>query len=57
MRLTIGVTCAGATQFQGLAFGIPVDDLIQFLDHHETFLFDQSQPQNGATYSEPPKVK
>ncbi len=53
----IGVTCAGATQFQGLAFGIPVADLVQFLDHHETFLFDQSQPQNGATYLEPPKLK
>jgi len=53
----IGVTCAGASQFQGLAFGIPVADLLEFLDHHETFLFDQSQPQNGATYLQPPKYK
>ncbi len=53
----IGITCAGASQFQGLAFGIPVEDLIQFLDHHETFLYDQTQPQNGATYLEPPKLK
>jgi serine protease Do len=50
----VAVACAGATAFDGLAFGIPACDLIDFLVHRETYLFDDSQPQNGATYLEPP---
>ena len=50
----VGVACAGATGFNGLAFGIPVEDVVQFLDHQETFLYDQNQPQNGVKYLEPP---
>jgi serine protease Do len=50
----VAVACAGATAFDGLAFGIPACDLIDFLVHRDTYLFDDSQPQNGATYLEPP---
>jgi serine protease Do len=50
----VGVVCAGATSFNGLAFGIPACDLIDFLVHRESFLYDASQPQNGVTYLPPP---
>ena len=50
----VAVACAGAAAFDGLAFGIPASDLIDFLVHRDTYLFDDSQPQNGATYLEPP---
>ncbi|MBS0211466.1 MAG: trypsin-like peptidase domain-containing protein [Planctomycetes bacterium] len=53
----VGVVCAGATSFQGLAFGIPACDLIDFLVHRESFLYDASQPQNGVTYLPPPSLK
>ena len=50
----VAVACAGATAFDGLAFGIPAADLIDFLIHRETYLYDPSQPQNGVTYLPPP---
>ena len=50
----VGIVCAGYTFFQGLAFGIPADDLIDFLDNREAYLFDPSQPQNGVKYLDPP---
>jgi len=50
----VGVACAGAVSFDGLAFGIPVCDLIDFLVHRETFLYDPAQPLNGVTYLAPP---
>jgi serine protease Do len=50
----VAVACAGAAQFQGLAFGIPANELIDFLVHRDTFLYDESQPQNGVTYLQPP---
>jgi len=50
----VGIACAGATQFDGLAFGIPASDLIDFLVHRDSFLYDASQPQNGVTYLPPP---
>lgn len=50
----IGIVCAGATSFDGLAFGIPSDDLVDFLEHRESYLYDASQPLNGATYLAPP---
>ena len=50
----VGVVCAGATSFAGLAFGIPACDLIDFLTHRETYLYDSAQPQNGVTYLSPP---
>ena len=50
----IGIVCAGATSFDGLAFGIPSSDLVDFLVHRESFLYDTTQPLNGATYLAPP---
>lgn len=50
----VGVACAGAVSFDGLAFGIPVSDLIDFLVHRETYLYDPAQPLNGVTYLPPP---
>lgn len=50
----IGVVCAGFTNFDGLAFGIPAADLKEFLDHRDAFLFDPTQPQNGIKYLAPP---
>ncbi|HEX4130505.1 MAG TPA: trypsin-like peptidase domain-containing protein [Pirellulales bacterium] len=50
----VGVVCAGATSFDGLAFGIPATDLVDFLVHRETYLYDSAQPQNGVTYLAPP---
>ena len=51
----IGVVCAGFTFFDGLAFGIPAHDLINFLENHDAFLYDPSQPQNGVKYLDPPR--
>ncbi|HXT60814.1 MAG TPA: trypsin-like peptidase domain-containing protein, partial [Pirellulales bacterium] len=50
----VGIVCAGATSFDGLAFGIPASDLVDFLVHRESFLYDTTQPLNGATYLAPP---
>jgi serine protease Do len=50
----VAVACAGAAVFQGLAFGIPSNELIDFLLHRDTYLYDESQPQNGVTYLPPP---
>jgi serine protease Do len=50
----VGVVCAGATFFQGLAFGIPIGDVLDFLAHRDAWLYDPRQPQNGNTYLEPP---
>lgn len=50
----VGIVCAGATSFDGLAFGIPAADLIDFLVHRETYLYDPAQPLNGVTYLQPP---
>jgi serine protease Do len=50
----VGVVCAGAMSFNGLAFGIPACDLVDFLIHRETFLYDPAQPLNGVTYLAPP---
>ncbi len=50
----VGIVCAGATYFDGLAFGIPASDLVDFLRNREAYLYDPSQPQNGMTYLDPP---
>lgn len=50
----VGVVCAGAVSFDGLAFGIPACDLIDFLVHRDTFLYDPAQSLNGVTYLPPP---
>jgi serine protease Do len=50
----VAVACAGAAVFDGLAFGIPACDLVDFLVHRDSYLYDESQPQNGVTYLPPP---
>jgi len=50
----VGVACAGFTSFNGLAFGIPVEELRSFLKHRDAWLYDASQPQNGVKYLDPP---
>jgi len=50
----VGIASAGQMFFEGLAFGIPVCDLIDFLDHRDAYLYDPSQPQNGVRYLPPP---
>lgn len=50
----IGVACAGYSLFDGLAFGIPTSDLLDFLRNRDAYLFDPTQPQNGIKYFEPP---
>lgn len=50
----VGVVCAGYSLFDGLAFGIPAPDLVEFLLHRDAYLFDPTQPQNGVKYFEPP---
>ena len=53
----VGVVCAGFVFFDGLAFGIPATDLIDFLTNRDAFLYDPAQPQNGVTYLPPPHRK
>jgi len=53
----VGVACAGFTNFNGLAFGIPVVDLINFLEHRQAYLYDESRPENGVHYLQPPYLK
>ncbi len=50
----VAIASAGAQMFDGLAFGIPANELIDFLVHRESYLYDSSQPQNGVTYLPPP---
>ncbi len=53
----VAVACAGFVFFDGLAFGIPVNELIDFLDHRDAFLYDASQPGAGVKYLDPPFVQ
>lgn len=53
----VAIVAAGYTYFNGLAFGIPAADLIDFLEHRDAYLYDETQPQNGVTYLAPPYRK
>jgi serine protease Do len=50
----VAVVAAGYAFFEGLAFGIPADDLVDFLRHRDAYLYDPTQPQTGVTYHDPP---
>ena len=50
----VAVVAAGYAFFEGLAFGIPAEDLVDFLRHREAFLYDPTQPQTGVKYHDPP---
>ncbi|MEE9405661.1 MAG: trypsin-like peptidase domain-containing protein, partial [Algisphaera sp.] len=52
----VAVNCAGFTAFNGLAFGIPVEELRSFLTHRDAWLYDATQPQNGVKYLDPPRI-
>ena len=51
----VGVVCAGFTFFDGLAFAIPITDVIDFLNNREAFLFDARQSASGIVYHQPPQ--
>jgi len=53
----VAIVAAGATFFEGLAFGIPSSDLIDFLKNRDAYLYDATRPQNGITYLPPPYRK
>jgi serine protease Do len=50
----VGVVCAGFVLFDGLAFGVPAEDLIDFLRNRDAFLYDPTQPESGVKYLAPP---
>nr|MDA3799960.1 trypsin-like peptidase domain-containing protein [Kiritimatiellia bacterium] len=50
----IGVINMGVTGMEGLNFAIPVRDVKYMLDHLTGFAFDQSNPESGYVYPEPP---
>lgn len=50
----VGVVCAGSIAFEGLGFGIPAHDLIDFLRNRDAYLYDPFQPQNRIKYLRPP---
>lgn len=50
----VAVACAGSAMFDGLAFGIPIQDVVDFLENKDTYLYDASFPQNGVKYLAPP---
>lgn len=50
----IGIVSAGFVFFNGLAFGIPASDLIDFLQQREAHLYDPTRPESGITYLPPP---
>lgn len=50
----VGIASAGSNYFDGLAFGVPIEDLTSFLVNRDAFLFDESQPGNGIKYLAPP---
>ncbi len=53
----VGVVCAGYTFFNGLAFGIPASDLLDFLRHRDTWTFSASNPESGVVYHDPPGAR
>ncbi len=51
----IGVTNMGYRGMEGLNFAIPVDIVSYFLDRRAAFLFDESRPNTGVHYFDPPR--
>ena len=50
----IGVVNMGVPWMEGLNFAIPVEHVKYVLDHLSGFAFDQSNPESGYVYPEPP---
>lgn len=50
----IGVINMGATYMEGLNFAIPAQHAKYLLDHTEAFAFDETSPESGFVYPDPP---
>ena len=50
----VGVVCAGFPFTDGLAFAIPITDVVDFLDNREAYAFDARTMASGITYHLPP---
>ncbi len=50
----LGVVSRGAIIFDGLGFAIPSDYVKEFLDHVESFAYDEDNPNTGVQYMEVP---
>jgi serine protease Do len=50
----IGVTNMKITSAEGLGFAIPVEGVAFFLNHRDSFAYDNDNPSNGYRYLEPP---
>jgi serine protease Do len=40
---------------EGLGFAIPVESLVFFLNHRDSFAYDNNNPKNPYRYLEPPR--
>ncbi len=49
----VGVTNMKITSGEGLGFAIPVDAVLFFLKHRDTFAYDNDNPSNAYRYLEP----
>jgi serine protease Do len=50
----IGIINMGATFMEGLNFAIPAQHAKYLLDHIEAFAFDETSPESGFVYPDPP---
>ena len=50
----VGVTNMKMTAGEGLGFAIPVESVKYFLNHRESFAYDNDNPSSPYTYLEPP---
>ncbi len=53
----IGVTNMKFRGTEGLNFAIPIDHVIYFVKRRASFLFDESRPNSGVHYFQPPSKK
>jgi len=49
----VGVTNMKITSGEGLGFAIPVESVIFFLKHRDSFSYDNDNPSNAYRYLEP----
>ena len=50
----VGVTNMKITSGEGLGFAIPVESVVFFLKHRDSFAYDNDNPSNAYRYLEPP---
>ncbi|TVR11302.1 MAG: peptidase S1 [Planctomycetota bacterium] len=51
----VGVVCAGFSFFDGLAFAIPITDVVDFLENRDAYIYDARQSASGIVYHQPPQ--